>query len=381
MSRTYKIHCLSTAVSPITHGRGSEGNETVIARRPIVTPTGVRWVPVLSGNAMRHKAVREPGARFLVERWGLEGKLSMRQLNFLFHGGTLSESTARQDPASIARLHRLFPLLRLIGGSLPDAILPGSLHVLEGVLCCRETYPILRSIAAGIGAAGMDVPANLRPAETFVDSMQYVRMDAGIDALDLAAGRDAFTIRGKGEDAYLALLRLPGLAVQESEIKNGKWWVRTGVMHLAEAKEIAAGAGAAGAEVDYRSRINMPIQVQAVVSGSVFMHGFILNHVSELELGALLLSLSLWRESGGTMGMAAGRGQGRLDVRIHMDDAARAPELMQAYADHVDASRAESLEWLAETFEPKQEEPKAADKPAGPKRGRKKPAETAEPAA
>jgi hypothetical protein len=170
--KTYTIHCLSKAISPITHASGTAGNEAIVAREPVTTPCGVAYVPFLSGNAIRHRFVREPGAMWLIDRLGLRGKLSLPQLNFLLHGGNLTQSTAQENTRRIADCHRLFPLLRLCGGSLPNQILAGSMDVWRGVLVCEENRESLASMIA-------DFPtARLWSAERFASGYQYTRGDA-----------------------------------------------------------------------------------------------------------------------------------------------------------------------------------------------------------
>lgn len=90
------IHCVSIAKSPITHMSGSIGNESVIAVEKVMTARGYRMVPFLSGNALRHRAIREPGMMWLIEQYGLKERIDLKILNFLLHGGNLTESTARR---------------------------------------------------------------------------------------------------------------------------------------------------------------------------------------------------------------------------------------------------------------------------------------------
>jgi hypothetical protein len=170
--RSITIHCLSEAVSPITHMSGTVGNEAIVAREPVNTPRGVMLIPFLSGNAMRHRAVREPGAMWLIDRYGLRGSLSLQQLNFLLHGGNLTMSNAHENTKRIAEMHRCWPLLRLCGGSLPDQILSGSLHVWRGTLVCEENR---ESLARSLG----DIPQErLLSFEQFTSGYQYTRGDA-----------------------------------------------------------------------------------------------------------------------------------------------------------------------------------------------------------
>lgn len=167
--QTYTLTCVSEALSPISHMSGSVGNEAIVSREPVATPRGLRWLPVLSGNALRHRAIREPGMLWLVEQYGLRGALNLNQLNFLLHGGNLTESTAMENTRRIAEMQRLWPLLRLLGGSLPNQILSGSLDVWRGVLACEEN----RTALAGYAPA-----ERLYSAEQFTAAYQYTRGDA-----------------------------------------------------------------------------------------------------------------------------------------------------------------------------------------------------------
>ena len=170
--KSVTIQCLSEAVSPITHMSGTVGNEAIVAREPVHTSRGVMLIPFLSGNAMRHRAVREPGAMWLIDRYGLRGSLSLQQLNFLLHGGNLTQSNAHENTRRIAEMHRCWPLLRLCGGSLPDQILSGSLHVWRGTLVCEENRVTL---ARTLG----DIPTErLLSFEQFTSAYQYTRGDA-----------------------------------------------------------------------------------------------------------------------------------------------------------------------------------------------------------
>lgn len=93
-TRDYRVICLSETLSPATHMARSTGNESLIAREPVVTSRGVAYVPCLSGNAIRHRCLRAPGVRWLIDEYGLRGTLTLQQLNFLLHGGNLTEGGA-----------------------------------------------------------------------------------------------------------------------------------------------------------------------------------------------------------------------------------------------------------------------------------------------
>lgn len=286
--KSYSIHCISEAVSPITHASGTSGNESIVSRETVCYDGQLFSVPFLSGNALRHRSIREPGSLFLIERLGLRGRLTLPQLNYLLHGGNLSESTAHENTRRIADLHRLFPLFRLLGGSLRNQIIGGSLDVWRGTLICREN---LRSLAMMIPQLE-SMP--LLPAERLVTNYQYTTGDA--------VGRN---------------------------------------MHN-------------GDEVVNRDESSRMIYAgQAVMRGAFFHHGYVLKHVSELELGALLLSLRLWQAAGGTIGGSARIGHGRLKTSlVGVEDRT---ELIEKYIEHVDANREECLKWLEDAFAKKVE--------------------------
>jgi hypothetical protein len=179
--QTYKINCLSVAMSPITHMSGNAGNESIVSREMVQTDDGVFWVPFLSGNALRHKCVREPMAHWLIDRYGLAGKLTLMQLNFLFHGGNLTESTAHENTRRIAEMAEYWPFLRVCGGALPNQILCGSLDVWRGTLVCEENRKSLAYL--------IELPDHrMYSAERYLGAYQYTRGDA--KKKGLAADRD-----------------------------------------------------------------------------------------------------------------------------------------------------------------------------------------------
>jgi len=289
MSRNYKVICLSECVAPITHMARSEGNYQIIAREPVVTSRGVTHVPYLSGNAIRHRMIREPGFRWLSVEYGLHGHLTLQQLNFLLHGGNLTEGGGRENTRRIADFQRLFPLGRLLGGCLPDQVLAGSLHCWRGTLVCEENRPALIHLIGDYLPEG-----RLRPAESFVSNYQYTRGDAAKNATDLGP------------------LDLDGDIDSNLMIFSG----------------------------------------QHVLSGASFMHGFTLPHVDIVELGALFWSLYLWSSAGATIGGQVARGHGRLSLSILQGDF-EVETAIDRYLDHARSVRDEAVAWLEAVFTPR----------------------------
>ena len=287
--KTYDILCASKAMSPLTHNSGSEGNETLVAQEQVVTDLGPRWIPHLSGNALRHKMVREPGARFLVDRWGLMGQVELRLLQFLFHGGALESGNPLESVQRIRTWWRLFPLVRVVGGSLPDMIVGGSLHAWRGTLVCRENETRVRQHAP----TGWMGSGRLLSADRFVGRYQYVRQDAGRTVPDLA------------KQELMAL-----------EPESGQ----------------------------------MIYSGQCVSAGAVFLHGFRLRAAKTCDLGCLLLSLALWSRDNGTIGGMASRGHGRIDMAAMLPDDVDGDAAIAEYVAHVDAVKDEAIDWLRSEF-------------------------------
>lgn len=280
--RTYTVECLSTALGPITHMSGTAGNVATIAREPVITERGKVWLPFLSGNALRHRCVREPGMLWLIDEYGLNGKLDLPKLNFLLHGGNLTKSTARENTKRIAEMHRTWPLLRLLGACLPDQILAGSMDVWRGTLVCEENRRHLSDCIGGLPSA------RLLPAERWVAEYQYTRSDA--------AKR--------------------GMAPEDANVDSNL----------------------------------MIYSGQGVQRGSMWHHGFVIKHVSDIELGALIWSLRLWQEAGGTIGGQASRGHGRLKADLILPGGCDQDKLCSAYVEYARDIKDDALAWLGDAW-------------------------------
>lgn len=251
-SETHTFFGVLTAVSRMTHMAGTEGNEAILAREPVLTPEGVRLVPTLTGNALRHRLIRAPLARHLVETWGLEGKLDEHRLNFLFHGGAILRSGGGREDLALQRdVYRTMPMLRLLGASLPTQPIPGQMTVSMGILMCRENQERLQHVAP----EGWMGDTRLRSASEFVRSWQYTR--------------------GAGPETLLS----------------------------AEVEQASDGG-------------RMIYVGESVVAGARFAVDFHLRHVNPLEVGALFFALRRWAATEGTVGGQSARGHGRAHLAL-----------------------------------------------------------------
>lgn len=268
------VRILMKAVSPITQGEGTKGNEQIIRREAVVTPLGVRHVPTITGNSLRHRIFRDTLANDLVDRWGLAGELTKEQVRFLYNGGALGKDHGC-SLERIAECEQVLPMVSLLGVSLPDTIVPGRLKCGMAWLVCRETVPQIKS----------DVPAdwwpardNLTPCEQFVGRGTYYRHDKA---------------------------RLRGELLSEKE--RNEEFQYTGMPHAGE----------------------------HVIGGSEWYLRLDIERPNPLVVGAFAYGLTLWQQSGATVGGQSSRGHGRMAPSI---DWGRidAESAIAEYLSHVD---------------------------------------------
>lgn len=305
MSSTVRIFCLSEVLGPLTHMDRTEGNEALIRREAVLTSHGWRHVPAVSGNALRHVCVRAPGMEWLVGEYGLAGKLDLPTLNFLFHGGALTESTGREDTLRVAEKDECLPLVKALGGALPNQILHGTLRCGIGTLVCEENRAAMQSILP----AGWELPGEaLRPAESYVGEYQYVTYD-GLD-------RESHLLAPEPEG------RMP-----TDRRKN------------ADVRMLYVG--------------------QCVKRGAVFAHNLTLLRATPQDVGAVLLSLSLWQRAGGVVGGMGRVGHGKLATSVFVEGIDGTPEdLIATYQTRARAMKDRATAWLSAAFTPPEKAPR-----------------------
>ena len=292
MISTVKIHMLSESVSPITHMGGTSGNEAILNRERVLHNGEIVDVPFLSGNALRHKMIRDPGARYLVDACALKGTLNIDQANFMFTGGSLSQSSTTDNLKMIATMQEVSPLFRMLGGSLRDQIIGGSLMVSRGILVCEEN---LLTISKQCSALADTATASAHPAQSFIGKTQYTRGEA---------------------------------------------------TRMKEAPDMLKG------DVPPQKTNLMIYGGECVIPGSMWYHNLMLNNVCDLEIGAALHCLNLWQASGGVVGGSSRIGHGRLRSTIHIEseNPVDASTLVLSYIEHVNSHTEELVSWLNEAF-------------------------------
>jgi len=301
------LHALSETVSPMTHMMGTSGNEAIINRERVQTPEGTRSVPVLSGNAIRHRCIREPGAKYLIGRYNIRGALNIDELNYMFNGGSLTENSTNEDMTRVAEMQELFPLFRLLGGSLRNQVIGGSINVMRGALVCEENRAIIQRQLPEDYVLPDDP---LLPAETYVSQYQYTRGDV------------------KRQNPGM----LTAAKVEERQT------------------ELVTSTDGFDDDMPGEKSNLMIYSGQSIIPGALWYHGFVMQGVSPLEVGALLHSLQRWQNTGGTLGGQARIGHGKLNTRVWSESKYDADEYIRAYIDHVDQVKDRAVEWLNDTF-------------------------------
>lgn len=296
--KTCKIHCISETLSPLTHMMKTAGNESLINREKVYCNGDIYNIPVLSGNAIRHKMIREPGALYIIKACGLEGKLKLDQANYLLNGGCLSESSTTDNLRKIAEMQELLPLIRLLGGSLKNQVVGGSLIVLRGILICEENKETINKF---LPEDYKIENSPLKSFEEFVSQYNYTRGDAI-----------------KRNDA--------SILIKEQEKGSGK------------------------------SNL-MVYNGQTVIPGALWYHGFILQNISPLEVGALLHSLQQWEKNNSVIGGYSRIGHGKIKTEIFFEDGTDFfgsdldyYKIISDYIEHIDKNKKQIINWLNISF-------------------------------
>ncbi len=297
MIKICKIHALSDTLSPLTHMMGTSGNESIINREKILHNGMIRDVPVISGNAIRHRMIREFGSLHLIKSCRLEGKLNLDQANYLFNGGSLTKSSPAENLSKIAEMQSLIPLIRLLGGALTNQVISGSLIVHRGVLVCEEN----RKYISRMLPKSIPIPSEMfLSCEDFISKTQYTRGDA----------------KKRGDIAKIADI--------EDEKEESNLMIYTG---------------------------------QSIIPGALFYHGFILQNVSEIEIGALLSAIYQWDYAGGTIGGSSRIGHGRLKTSLFFENKNDIfggdfdpQNLIDMYNNHIIENSEKIINWLNIVF-------------------------------
>jgi hypothetical protein len=129
----------ATAIDPLHHGAGTEGNTQILRMQDVVLPDGtVGRVPFVSGNSLKH-VIRDGGMRFALEAMGVQaGTLSKAVVDLLFSGGALTKSGTAVNLAQARDISELFPILAVCGYAAGNFMQASKIRVEHLHLACTE---------------------------------------------------------------------------------------------------------------------------------------------------------------------------------------------------------------------------------------------------
>jgi CRISPR type IV-associated protein Csf2 len=139
---TYRYDGVFTLLAPLMHGGETGSNVTPFRREKRITAKGtVKLLPFLSGNALKHRVIRQPGVDFMIRILDLEdGWLgdNREALHLLYSGGSMTKRGATIDLGAWRDLCDLVPVLGLCGGALGNHMEESYLRVGDAIPICAD---------------------------------------------------------------------------------------------------------------------------------------------------------------------------------------------------------------------------------------------------
>lgn len=134
------IDIVATALEPLHHGAGTNGNTQVFRTVETVNPdTGEAYPdPIISGNSIKHM-IRAGSVRYALDVMGVaDESLSKSVVDLLMSGGHLGAGSQSVDLKQARDVARLFPALSLCGYSAGNVMCKSKLSVHIMHLVCQE---------------------------------------------------------------------------------------------------------------------------------------------------------------------------------------------------------------------------------------------------
>lgn len=129
----------ATAIDPIHHGAGTEGNTQLLRTQDVMLADGTPTrVPFVSGNSIKHM-IRDGGVRFALEVMRVQnGTLTKPVVDLLFSGGALTKSGSAVNLERAREIAGKFPILSLCGYSAGNFMQESKINVSHLHLVCAE---------------------------------------------------------------------------------------------------------------------------------------------------------------------------------------------------------------------------------------------------
>lgn len=334
---SYVLHLEITPQSPLVHGAGSAGNETLLRTVDRLAWRDDQWeviqVPQVSGASLR-ATLREYAVRYYLRALGVEpGTVSRDALRLLLKGGRTSSGSQSVSLDRARQLRALFPPLAVWGsmdGGLP---IRGRLQVTEVVPYAEELIDSMPDLAGAVYTDRAPIPLRL----AWGDPVTYYRHDLGTSQ---------------------AAVYLEGAEVRQIEDLR------------AEVAAQKKDAGSAKKEERRAANESMPHSYQCIRANTPMVATLRLTDATLVEFACLGLALASWRADGGWLGAARAKGLGQCTIRlahahrctsagpvpvsadmagmIRIEDAPSLEDVRDAYHAHVESLRDEALAMLAE---------------------------------
>jgi len=302
MRSNYALALEITTLSPLSHGAGNDGNQSIARTTEVLieevdpdtgrkAPRKIR-VPCVTGSSLR-ATLREHAFGHMAEVLGLrDGDVSLDALRLLLKGGKNDSGGATVSLEEARRLRDLFPMLAVFGsmdGGLP---IRGELRVSQVLPWCVELHE-----------AGL-LPTEVRAVDVSVDGAE----------LGPASGAAIFA------DRLPVPLHL--LLTEEEYFRHD---LKTsphapllgGAARAAIEDKAAARKGkSAPAEVRREANESMPHTMEAIATGAPLVAFLRLFGATPMEWECLAYAITRWVQHGALLGGSTGKGHGRCRVRV-----------------------------------------------------------------
>lgn len=283
--RSGRIETVYTLLSPLSHIGSSIGPDSYLSTMTVIGPDGEPTEAfVYSGNAIRGM-LRDAGARYMMDHLGDAGtiiQIPLEVFYLLFSGGSIG-GESKVDIDQARRIRDMVPHLSVFGGGVGNQILPGKIHVGEGLPVCEEFRHILPSdLISGV----------MRSWRIMTTERSFTRTDDAKNELLTPYIRDA---------------GIPGLAVSEPRQSS-----------LAQFEK-----------PEDKPKKDRPQQmrytIELLTTGTRLWSVIDYFDMTEVELGALVAAIDLWGKRP-VLGGQARVGMGRVKAEMALHEHGKTPE-------------------------------------------------------
>lgn len=137
--RSLRCQFTFTMLSALHHGQGTEGNVSLFRTGRFIVDGEPQDVPYVTGNAIKHVVIREPGVRHMLRVLEVpDGSLSKAAVHLLWSGGALTTKGSAIDLGAYRAICEHIPVLSLCGGALGNFMAESRISVGDARPVCAE---------------------------------------------------------------------------------------------------------------------------------------------------------------------------------------------------------------------------------------------------